>query len=132
MNDKVDFVNLTVQRLHGKPPEWQWCSQDAHDMPEDFIRVGGEVPIGVFVRGKLKGHPKWPDKIEHVYVRNRDIEETERLWELETGKCSKCYGLGEVVRGLPRVASPCRSCGGTGRAMQPEAVANSPAASGAQ
>ena len=132
MNDKVDFFNLTVQRIHGRSPEWQWCSLDAHDMPEDFIKVGGEVPIGVIARGELKGRPKWPNTIEHVYVRTRDIEESKRLWQVETGKCSECYGSGEVVCGLPRVASPCRSCGGTGRAAQPEAVANSPAASGAQ
>ena len=121
MSEKVDFFNLTVQRMHGKPPEWRWCSLDMHDMPEDWVKIGGAVPVGVVERGKNKGRPKWPDQLETVHVRMKDIDESKQQYEAETGKCCECFGEGSS--GSPSKTmfyerKPCKRCAGTGLSAQ--------------
>ena len=121
MSEKPDFFNLTVQRLHGKPAEWRWCRLDMHEMPEDWVKIGGAVPIGVIERGKSKGRPKWPDQLDTVLVRMRDIDESKQRYEAETGKCCECFGegsLGAWSKTMFDARKPCKRCAGTGRPAQ--------------
>jgi hypothetical protein len=118
----IDFFNLTAQRIYGKPDGWQWCRLDAHNKPDDYIEVKGEVPIGVIRSGKRKGSPKWPKTLHVVWMRMSEIESVKMQWEQETGKCSKCYGEGHESYGWSRdsgqMLRKCRRCEGTGKMPQ--------------
>jgi hypothetical protein len=109
----IDFFSLAVQRMHGQPPEWQWCKLDAN-MPEDFILIEGAVPVGVVRSGKRKGSPKWPaaaNRSKH-YVRKSFVDSLKEEWEAVNGICSSCEGSGSS-----KACSngKCFRCKGTGK-----------------
>jgi hypothetical protein len=118
----IDFFNLTVHRIHNKPPEWQWFYLNARDMPEDFIQVQGGVPTAFYKSGPRKGRPKWGPRedYEKLWIRRADVKETEHRWESETGKCHACEGSGERMRRVSAATKEfvtCSRCSGSGKAV---------------
>lgn len=124
MSERFDAFNATAIRCHGKPEGWKWHTLDARDVPSGYTKVSGSVPTGVFKSGPRKGQPKWTSDPNVVWMRNVDIAETKRLWEIENDKCIACYGTGkychrvsvnpqtkEVERGFRK----CSKCEGTGK-----------------
>ena len=119
MSDKIDFINVTAQRRHGKPDGWQWLRLDAHNKPEGYFEVVGAVPVGTYRSGKRKGRPKWDRKTaEMIWMRDDDLVETKRLWGIETGKCAECQGTKKQVKSVSVVDGvtyqQCKTCQGTG------------------
>lgn len=117
-NKRMDWYSLTVVRCHGKPDGWSWCRLSA-DAPEDYISIHGAVPVGT----KRNGSPRWEGKIDELWIRKSDVEETRRLWEAETGKCSECSGTGSLIESIHidresgkkhRTFRPCSHCSGSG------------------
>ncbi len=119
---RVDWWNMTAHRMNALPEGWRWFAIDAHDKPEDFVELQGAVPIGVAKSGKRKGEPIWPPRKEcqKLWIRIGDRDETMRLWEVETGKCSPCSGIGTEWAGWSATEGSrfreCRKCSGTGKA----------------
>jgi len=97
-----------------------WIGANMAGKPEDYIEVRGAVPVGAYKSGPSKGLPKWApgEKGEVVWMRQREVDETKRLWEVETGKCAACQGVGEVPAGWSAETGPkarlCKKCSGSG------------------
>ena len=125
--EHVDWYNETAKRVHGKPDGWKWCSLDSHQKPPGYIEVHGAVPIGTVSRGPRKGRTRWPPKSECdiVWMQDSEINETMRLWEIETGKCSACRGNGNSIVGWSREGGnkyrECKKCSGSGLSLVEEA-----------
>lgn len=119
---RVDFYNMTVIRIHGKPYEWEWCKLDSHNKPPGYFEIRGGVPVGKITRGKNKGRNKWPKNLDVIWLKFTDIDETRKLWEQETGNCSKCYGEGKTIESSSVVTGktykPCVACEGSGKARE--------------
>lgn len=64
---------IILRKKYGIPESWQWITLDAHDQPEDFVKVSGAVPIGVIARGKRKGRPKFGKARDTFFVRMADV-----------------------------------------------------------
>lgn len=117
--NKIDWFNLTVQRIHNQPSAWRWWKLDAHDAPKGFTKIVGGVPVGIVSRGPRKGWPKWNTKASQTFfVADSDIVETKRLWSEQTGQCSNCCGTGQVFESWSRAegtkTTGCVICGGKG------------------
>ena len=117
---KPDFWNLAVRRKHGVSPEWQWCTLNSANMPEDFVQVTGAVPVGTISKGPRKGRSKWPKQLQTFCVRRADVECEMRQFEVESGKCAKCLGEGVEPFSWCKTEGtkyrPCSRCQGTGKA----------------
>ena len=107
MAGKIDFFNQVVIAKHGKPEGWRWHSLDAHNMPEDFVKVTGSVPVGVISRGPRKGSAKWAGPGESVFIRMADIRAAEANYDATIGLCYVCQGV--------QPEKPCQFCKGTGK-----------------
>jgi hypothetical protein len=113
MSTKIDFFNQVVIAKHNKPIGWHWHSLDAHEMPEDFVKVTGSVPTGVVSRGPRKGSMKWSAPSESVFIRMSEVRAAEREFEQQTGKCHCCQGE------PPKAGKqPCVVCKGTGKPVE--------------
>lgn len=116
----IDWYNETAKRCHGKPTGWRWYSLDSHDKPPDFFLCGGAVPLGF----KKSGRPKWPPvkDCDLIWMKFSDVDETRRLWEIETGKCCKCLGTGQMNIGWSAAHGSeygdCNKCNATGKASE--------------
>lgn len=119
LTPRVDFFQLTVERIHKVPAGWKWCNLNSHNMPEDFIEVKGAVPDGTYKSGKRKGRPKFPKIVDTFFIRRSQLNETASLWEQETGLCEKCQGACKVVVSWSSTTGSkyekCSKCKGTGK-----------------
>ena len=119
--ERPDWMLMTAKRLNDLPDGWKWYELDARDMPDDFFKMVGDVPIGVITRGINKGHPKFAPKTKgrSFFLRMSQVEETKKLWEAETGKCSKCDGTGREQSGYSWKTGHsyvnCGKCDGNGK-----------------
>jgi len=121
MSDKPDFISLTAQRLHGMPNGWRWAKVNSHNKPEDYILVEGGV-LTVWKRGPRKGTPRWPVKLDSIWMRRGEINQVSDEWERETGQCHRCGGDGQESVGwnkeTGRKLRECRRCKGSGKSPQ--------------
>ena len=115
-----DLHELTARRVHNLPPEWQACVY--RSLPPWGVELIGAEPIGTIRRGPRKGRPKWPPRNQWraVVISNKQVNETRRQWEAETGLCSHCGGSGQQVQRVSITEGvsyrTCTACGGTGKA----------------
>lgn len=126
---RIDWWSAAVRRLRNVPEGWQWWGLDCLDRTSRAVKVSGAVPLGVFSKGPRKGRLKWPpkDECDHFVLTMNDLEETERLWEAETGKCAECQGDCREVASFrigERTYRPCSKCKGSGLAAKQAAAAN--------
>ena len=118
---RIDFFNMTAHRVHGVPDGWQWYLLNSRDCPDGYIKVAGNVPVGVLKNGPRKGSPKFAprSKDDVIWMKDADVEETKRLWSEETGKCHECTGSGKKIASVSvahgKTYRPCSKCDGTGR-----------------
>ena len=126
---RVDFYNLTAVRCHGKPEGWRWYSLSSSDAPDGYVLLKGSVPVGTYRSGPRKGRTKWPPKqpSDAVWMTDSDVEETKRLWCVETGLCGKCCGSGREYVGWNKIEgdkrNPCTDCDATGKYFMRDRVA---------
>ena len=71
--------------------------------------------------GPRKGRPRLLTKTRRdVYIRSDDVDASTSEHEKETGKCSRCLGIGETVKSCCSVKGTamreCAKCGGSGKA----------------
>ena len=114
----VDFLQLTAERVHKVPKGWKWCKVDSHNKPDDFIEMQGAVTVGEYKSGPRKGRPKWPKELQTIWMRRSEIDRVAIEWEIEEGKCQKCYGAGQESVGWSKAEGTryrkCQRCNGSG------------------
>lgn len=127
-----DWMLRTAKRTQTLPDGWRWysISSSKEHAPEGFMRMEGAVPSRFITRGPSKGEPVWSKPFEGtkrtLFIPLAEIDETKRLYEVETGRCSDCSGHGQEWAGWSASDGhryqPCRSCNGSGllAAMQSE------------
>ena len=119
-----DWYSMTAIRVGGMPEGWTWRVLDGYKKPPGYTEVKGAAPIGKYTRGPRKGEPKWPkaEVYDILWIKDSEFDETKRLWEEETGKCSTCYGTGQEHVGWSKAEGskhkPCEKCNATGKATQ--------------
>jgi hypothetical protein len=119
----TDHMSAAAREKHGLPENWQWCSVDSHEQPEDYIRIEGAV-YERFRSGKRKGQTNFrkplPGTERVVFVRDSEIKAWEARQEAATGKCMKCDGTGKEWAGWSAAEGSrfreCRRCNSTGLA----------------
>ena len=74
---KPDGFLIVLREKYGVPEQWQWFTLDAHQQPEDFVKVTGGVPIGFITRGKRKGKPRFSGRGETFFVRMSEVRAAE-------------------------------------------------------
>ena len=74
---KLDGFLIVLREKYGVPEEWQWIILDAHEQPEDFVKVTGGVPVGYITRGKRKGRPKFGKQRDTFFVRMAEVRAAE-------------------------------------------------------
>ncbi len=83
----IDIIAIRKAKTQGwRPCIWKICGDD--------VLVKGGVPVG-----ESKGRPKWGPKksLDTVLVARVEIEQEEKKFEIETGKCSECRGDGKTA-----------------------------------
>ncbi len=84
--NEPDFFNELVIKENGLPAGWRWHSLNAIDMPEDFVKVTGSVPVGKVTKGARKGMPKWDTKAsKSFYVRMSEVSAARKQWRESQG-----------------------------------------------
>ena len=68
---------IVLREKFGVPEAWQWYMLDAHQQPEDFVKVTGGVPVGFITRGKRKGKPQFSGTGETFFVRMSEVRAAE-------------------------------------------------------
>lgn len=83
------------------------------------IIIKGGIPR-LLLSGKRKGRPTWESckSPSTVIVTHEEIKARETAFEAETGKCSTCYGKGEVFASWDHIEGTkyrkCGVCAGSG------------------
>lgn len=83
---------------------------------DDSVITGG-IPR-IITRGPRKGRKTWDGEGTSVVVTRAEVEAEAQRFASETGKCSRCYGKGEVFHSWHHKEGTtyrqCSSCAGTG------------------
>ena len=74
---KLDGFTIVCREKFGVPEAWQWVTLDAHEQPEDFVKVSGACPIGTWRSGKRKGRPKFGKQRDTFFVRMAEVRAAE-------------------------------------------------------
>ena len=74
---KLDGFILVCREKYGVPEAWQWTTLDARNQPEDFVRVSGACPVGVWRSGPRKGRPKFGKQRDTFFVRRVEVRSAE-------------------------------------------------------
>lgn len=99
---------------------WLWYKWEVLD--RDSFLVTGEVPFGVYTKGKNKGkhrfgHPKSTNNCRVVVIKS-ELEAEALSYEQGGKKCWDCKGSGKVWRGWSKDSgtrfSTCPRCHGVG------------------
>jgi hypothetical protein len=122
----VDWYNEYCRKTYGVPEDWKWFRLQAMGKPpHEFTLVTGAVCTGVFERGPRKGNTDWKKRDKKTEVQlaiPRDaMQAFQAQWEIETGRCSNCYGRGQEwcgwAKGEGHKYRPCSRCEATGAAV---------------
>ena len=121
---RIDLMTEHARELLKAPPEWDVYKWEAiggsRDTPTKLLRLDGAVAPAK-TRGKYKGRPDWKaaDKATErtAYFTPQEHAEWRKGWELRTGKCSECVGIGEVFQSWHfergTTYRTCACCGGS-------------------
>lgn len=74
---KLDGFIIVCREKFGVPDSWNWTMLDSHNQPEDFVRVQGSSPIGVWRSGPRKGLPKYGKQRDTFFVRLAEVRAAE-------------------------------------------------------
>ena len=89
--ERQDVMSLTAIRLYGLPNSWAWAKAEAVH--------GGTLLEGNTVTINKNGKKVWTKPFQKMVITRDQMVETEKLWELENGKCFKCLGTGRELFG---------------------------------
>lgn len=134
---RFDWYQAFAEARRNVPPGWRWYKLQVidHQAPRDqqtVLAAGGVAPA--ITRGKYAGRPNWRTRDKSldrtVAFRFAEIEQFQREWAAETGKCAECQGTGSEYAGWSSANGTkyvdCRTCGATGLARR---ITSTPAAS---
>lgn len=109
----VNFADRAARRLFKVPVEWvptYWSVKD------DCVEVGFNTVLGK----KRNGQTKFSKERRIYTITLEQFREEPGLFEVETGSCMDCRGVGHELAGVSlargRWFRVCRRCGGTGKA----------------
>lgn len=121
MSVEMDSIQKTVERLYPLPENWHWREVSTNETPEDNIKVTGSVVTGYMKKGEKKGKRVYAKEKTIYWIRDSQVKETIRNWEIETNICYKCKGTTQELAGFSKENGPkyreCRKCGGTGKPL---------------
>lgn len=118
-----DFYNL-IARERGLPEAWRWYSLSVLPEPrpgqplaprdQSFALVRGAVCSAVFQSGPRKGQRNWGKRdksteLEFVLAL-AELDARIARWEHETGSCRSCGGTGQAVQSFSAGGTTYRAC----------------------
>jgi hypothetical protein len=124
--ERFDWYQAFAEKHRSVPPGWRWFRVQTlnHQAPRDqqtVLMEGGVAPKKT--RGKYAGRPDWKARDKSLdrtlALTFAELEQFQRDWETETGKCAQCYGTGRGWAGWSSAEgdryADCRPCDATGK-----------------
>lgn len=116
-----DHLNEAAKSLLGITSQtWHWKKSECIDKTGKrdlgWIVIGSKTRL--LLNGPRKGQKTWIGPEDRVVVTSADLREQYKRYELHTGACHLCYGVGKRAVGAGERGTcyeNCTRCKGTGK-----------------